>query len=144
MLKAFPSLTPSMYPAPFLDILISFTTPTSRTRSWFCSIFSGPAVTCPAAATTCPSPPARFYEPELNSVSGSWFAGSVWCLEFLGGRSESNVDAQENTQGVRDACYRQQKSQRITPSHAVILFFAPLWSALPQRNEIINSVIIQL
>lgn len=77
----------------------------------FCSLLPGHAVTCLAAATTCPSPPARLYKSELNSVSGSCFAGSVWCQEFLGGRSESNMDAQENAQGLRDACYRQWNSR---------------------------------
>lgn len=35
-------------------------------------------------------------------------------------------------------------AELITPSPAKILFFTPYWSALPQRNEIINSVLIPL
>lgn len=34
-----------------------------------------------------------------------------------------------------------ETAEKITPSPAKILFFTPYWSALSQRNEIINSVL---
>lgn len=69
-------------------------------------------MTCPTAATMHSSPSDRFYEPELNPVAGSCFAGSAQCQEFLGGRSESNLDAQENAHGVRGVRYSQWSTQR--------------------------------
>lgn len=107
----------------------------------FFPFFFGHAVTCPAAATTHLSPPARFYEPDLNPVAGSCFAGSARCQEFLGRRSECNLDAQGNVQGVRGTCYSQGSSQRNNPfpSAAKILFFSPYRNAHSHRWKCNNQ-----